>query len=229
MSGLLPWIYSCIVQFWAIWATKPATYADIRDRKQGTACIIITSVLLSVPQKLVLLQLTISKKIIVTLSVPVWQLVVPLLLWFLSIWLLAVVDQSWAATVRSLWEWWRSPCSFDRSAGFRCSTGQRWHCQLTKSVGQGSRWFWWESTKIKKKLYFLNDLLCQTGAGKLGYQFEVEHSVINYKLYNVIERRRFQFKLIFVHKTSMQLLIWNVVCVPNSPGIGIEGRRLSLL
>ena len=29
--------------------------------------------------------------------------------------------------------------------------------------------------KKKKKLDFLNDLLCQTGAGKLGYQFEVEH------------------------------------------------------
>ena len=81
----------------------------------------------------------------------------------------------------------------------------------------------------KKKLDFLNDLLCQTGAGKLEYQFEVEHSVINYKLYNVIERPRFQFKFIFVHKTSMQLLIWNVICVPKPPGIGIEGRRLSLL
>ena len=79
----------------------------------------------------------------------------------------------------------------------------------------------------KKKIF--NDLLCQTGAGKLGYQFELEHSVVNYKLYNVIERPRFQFKLIFVHKTSMQLLIWNVICVPNLPGIGIEGRRLSLL
>ena len=230
MRGLFPWIYSCIVQFWAIRATRSATYADVREIKQETAYLImITSLLFSVAQKLLLPKLPISKKIILTLSVPVWQLVVPLLLWSLSIWLLVVVDRSWAAIVRSLWEWWRSPCSFDRSAGFRCSTGQRWHCQLTKSVGRGSRWFWWESTKIKKHFVFLNDLLCQTGADKLGCQFVLEHSVVNYKLYSVIARRRFQLKLIFSHKTSMQLLIWNVTCLPNLPGIGIEGRRFPLL